>query len=474
MIFSTRTDLMAHQREAVAKLLPARVGALFMDMGTGKSRTAMELARVRSEKIDRVIWFCPVSLKETIRRQILLHTNCSPDQIYVFGDRTNERNVPLAFWYVVGLESISGSTRVVCAARTLITERSMVIVDESSYIKGHRALRTNRITQMAQTARYRLVLTGTPITQGIQDLFAQMRFLSSKILGYYSFYSFAANHLEYSNKYKGMIVRAHNAAWIAAKIRPYVYQVTKAECLDLPNKIYGNRTCPLTQQQDHYYALAKERFYQDVMEYDDGDKWKSSLPIFRLFSALQGVVCGFYRNGDSIIRLQHFRLRWLDEVIESIQPTEPVVIWAKYHYCIDQIHSRLTKNYGSKAVAQFHGGLSEASRNKELERWHSGARFLIATQAAGGHGLDLTHASYSIFYANGFKYSDRIQAEDRFHRIGQTRPVNYINIWAEAKIEDRIAGAIATKGNALRRFREEVDKIKANRKENLKRLLETV
>lgn len=224
MIFVTQTALLPHQREAVAKLLPSRVGALFMDMGTGKSRTAIELARLRAGKIDRVLWFCPVSLKETIRHQIALHTDCSAADIHVFSDKTNERNCPPAFWHIIGLESMGSSARVVCTARALMTDRGMVVVDESSYIKGHRAKRTNRITQLAMVARYRLILTGTPISQGVEDLFSQMLFLSPKILGYRSWYSFAVNHLEYSDRYKGRIVRAHNKEWIAAKIRPYVYQ----------------------------------------------------------------------------------------------------------------------------------------------------------------------------------------------------------------------------------------------------------
>lgn len=474
MTFATKTALMPHQVEAAAKLLPTRVGALFMDMGTGKSRTAIELARLRAEKIDRIIWFCPVSLKETIRRQILLHTDCRPEQVHVFDDGTDERTVPAALWYVIGLESMSSSTRVVCAARHLVGDRCMVIVDESSYIKGHRALRTNRVTALARPARYRLILTGTPLSQGVQDLFAQMFFLSPKILGYASWYSFSANHLEYSDRYKGLIVRAHNTAWLAAKIRPYVYQVTKDECLNLPDKLYVNRHCPLTQEQDYYYSLAKERFFADVMDYErEGRSW-SSIPIFRLFSALQGIVCGFYTDGDQTLVLSNVRIRLLCRVIEDIPSHEPVVIWAKYHHAITAIATRLERDHGQGAVAQFHGGLSETARNRELERWRSGARFLIATQAAGGHGLDLTRASHAVFYANGFKYSERIQAEDRFHRIGQTRPVTYIDLWAECKIEERISAAIASKGNALRRFREEVDKIKANRKEGLKLLLESL
>lgn len=75
--FATKTALLPHQVDAVQKVLPARVGALFMEMGTGKSRTAIELARMRQRKIDKVVWFCPVSLKETVRSEIVKHTDCA-------------------------------------------------------------------------------------------------------------------------------------------------------------------------------------------------------------------------------------------------------------------------------------------------------------------------------------------------------------------------------------------------------------
>jgi len=178
-----RTELMPHQATAVVKVLHSRIGALFMEMGTGKSRTAIELVARRLPRIDRVIWFCPVSLKETVRQEILKHTDCAPADIHVFSDRTNERNVPPALWHIVGIESMSLSDRVTLAVNKLITSRTFVILDESSYIKGHRAKRTMRITELSKRARYRLILTGTPLSQGVVDLFAQMRFLSPKILG---------------------------------------------------------------------------------------------------------------------------------------------------------------------------------------------------------------------------------------------------------------------------------------------------
>ncbi len=472
MTFATTTKLLEYQQAAVAKLLPARVGGLFMDMGTGKTRTAIELIRLRQGKIDCVVWFCPVSLKDTIRREILKHTNCRPEFIYVFSEATNEKTVPGdAFWYVVGVESMSASVRVILTANGLITERTFVVMDESSYIKGHNSRRTLRITNISERARYRLALTGTPISQGVVDLYAQMRFLSPKILGYRSFYSFARNHLEYSDKYPGLIVRAHNTEYLAAKMRPYVYQVTKDEAnLGLPDKLEEIYSCSLTGEQLEAYQQAKSELLDDV-EPDDWD----SLFIFRLFTALQGIVVGFWRRPrGELIELPHRRVALLLSVLEHIPEPEKVIIWSKYRYSVRQIKDALTEAHGAAMVAEFHGGLPESRRNQELARWRESARFLVATQGAGSHGLTLIEARHAIFYANGFKYAERLQAEDRCHRIGQTRRPVYIDLDSGSGIERRIFRALRRKGDALEDFRRQVERVKGSNKMRLRKLIQTL
>jgi len=120
--FATTTELLSHQSAAVAKMRPSRIGALFMEQGTGKSRTAIELAKIRAPKIDRVIWFAPVSLLGTIYGEIRKHTDCALGAIYLFDDRTNEKTVSRnASWYLVGIESMSSSVRRVLAVQALIT-----------------------------------------------------------------------------------------------------------------------------------------------------------------------------------------------------------------------------------------------------------------------------------------------------------------------------------------------------------------
>lgn len=465
----TKTALMPHQVLAVAKMLPSKVGALFMDLGTGKTRTTIEIAKIRHNKYDRLFWFCPVSLKETIYQEWRKHTDLPAQLIKAWDDKVSNENLPeRALVHIVGIESMSSSARVVLAYQALVTEKSFVIVDESSYIKGHNSMRTERITALSAIAKYRLILTGTPFTQGAVDLYAQMSFLSKKILGYSSFYSFAANHLEYEEKKDdmgrkvrtGRIVRVHNTEYLAAKIAPYVYQVSKDECLDLPDKLYETRYFSMTDEQWERYSQAKREILLEL-EYED---W-NSVAIFQLFTALQSIVCGFWTRtvpdtkAKEFITFAHKRVDLLVHTIASIADTEQIIIWSKYRYAIEEIKKSIEQHYGNNAYSEFHGGIAQSKRNNELEQWKSGGtRFLIATQSAGGHGLTLNNAAYSIFYADSYKYSEREQSESRNHRIGQARRPTYISLCCENSIDERIATALYRKENALAEFQRSVNR----------------
>lgn len=452
-----RTELLSHQVPAVERMIKTTIGGLFMDMGTGKTRTTFELVYRRLLKIDKVAYFCPVSLKETVRQEILKHTDCTDTDIYTFGPKTTDKSIPSALWYIIGIESMSASTRMVLAANKLITTKTFVILDESTYIKGHDSKRTTRITALCRNTRYRLILTGTPLSQGVVDLYAQMRFLSPKILGYNSFYSFAANHLEYSENFPGRIVRSHNTKYLAAKTKPYVYQITKEECLNLPKKLYETRYFHMTDEQAHEYHLAKEQFLEELDREDF-----NSTSIFRMFTALQEIVCGFwnYRIKDKmqLFEFRHDRIETLMETVRDVPEGAKVIIWAKFRYDIDHIAKALAMQYGEDSIALFHGGIKERDRAAQVELFRGPARFFISTPSCGGHGLTLNEAHYVIFYNNGFKYSERIQAEDRNHRIGQGHCVTYIDIYCSGSIDDRINKALSDKQDAATSFRQEVEK----------------
>lgn len=467
--FETTTELMPHQTDAVEKLLPSRIGALFAEMGTGKSRISIELAKIRHKKIDHVVWFTPVSLKDNVYGQILEHTKCDESDVFVFDDRVTEQTVPDAMWYVIGIESMSSSARVVLTAGQIITQNSFVILDESTFCKNHHAKRTERIIVLSEKCRYRMILTGTPLTQGVVDLYAQMKFLSPKILGYNSFYSFAANHLEYSEEYPGMIVRAHNTGYLAAKIKPYVYQITKDECLDLPRKLYETRYTWMTEDQRYFYELAKDEIL-DELDINDFD----STVIFRLFTALQSIVSGFWNYKGDLIEIKNNRPEKLRDILRGIPREEKVIIWAKFRYDIEKI-KEIVGEYVHETLAEYHGGLNEKQKVNELEKFRNEARFLVASPGSGGRGLTLNEASHVIFYNNSFKYSERDQSEDRCHRIGQENNVTYIDIECIGSIDERISESLARKSGVLTDFKNEIDKVKkSGKKSKVKELIKAL
>lgn len=451
---------MGQQKRAVEKFTVqidgidkfVRVAGLFMEMGTGKTLTAIELVRQRADRISKVVWVCPVSIKETIRKEISKHTSVT--DIYVFDDKTDDMNMPDVSWYIVGLESISQSDRATLAFNKLIRndKDACVIVDESSFIANHKSKRAERLSLIAKGCKYRFILTGTPLTNGIISLYSQMKFLSPKILDYQSFYSFANNHLVYSEKFKGMVVETLHEEYLASKIAPYVYQVTKEECLDLPEKVYDTHYFRMSYEQREAYDNAKMEFLEmiDPTEF-------SAIDIFKLFQALQQIVSG-YRNIDMnepIFFEDSYRVDALEDVLRTIPTGKKVIIWAKYHYDIKLIKKAL----GDKAV-YYTGLLNEKQKEKVLEEWRGSKEYLVITQSSGGFGLDFTEAHYIVYYNNSFSYSKRNQSEDRCHRIGQTEKTTYIDICCSDSIDERILGAIGEKKSVADAFRAELKKVK--------------
>jgi SNF2 family DNA or RNA helicase len=289
-----------------------------------------------------------------------------------------------------------------------------------------------------------------------------MRFLSPQILGYKSFYSFARNHLEFSSEHPGVIVRTLRTDVLAAKINPYVYQVRKEECLNLPCKLYDERRFGMSREQKEAYDQAK---WELLLGRED-DEIITRHMLFRLFTALQQIISGFWHHTDTRLKINehlefnHVRLDVLESALDGMPDDAKVIIWCKYLYSVHAVSEMLLRLHGADAVAELHGQIPERRRGVEVERFRREARFLVATQSTGGHGLTLTEAHHVVFYENGFKYSDRIQAEDRCHRIGQDWPVTYVDLICHSSIDERIADTLQRKGNLVRDFKRRLDAIK--------------
>jgi SNF2 family DNA or RNA helicase len=172
---------------------------------------------------------------------------------------------------------------------------------------------------------------------------------------------------------------------------------------------------------------------------------------------LQQIVSGYLNINRETPKYfkNNYRVDMLEDVIRQIPIKKKVIIWCKYHYDLKLIQEALKDE-----VSIFSGKLNEKQKEQAINDFKSDKRFFVATPSSGGYGLTLNEAHYVIFYNNSFKYSERLQAEDRCHRIGQKEKVTYIDIVCSDSIDERIMKALSAKKSVAEAFKEEVEKIK--------------
>ncbi len=446
-----KTELLPHQKEAVGKLSKIKVGALFMEQGTGKTITTLELSRIRMEagKIDRVIWLCPCSAKGNIKREIAKH--CPDGMLGVFT--------------ICGIETLSSSIRANSYLLGLAQEkRCFLVIDESLLVKNPKAYRTERITTLAEKCPYRIILNGTPISRNEADLYAQFYLLDWRILGYKSYWSFSANHLEYDDY--GKLRRVLNTDFLAKKIEPYTFQVTKKECMQLPEKCYYTQYFYLTEAQKHEYYTAGERLLYEV------DEFKSET-IYRLFAGLQAVISGkglkFNKKGDHFETFEMFqnpidnpRIKLLLDLLGDND--EKAIIFCHYESEINQVHGVLPD------AVRFDGKIPHKQRDQALQEFVRDQKYLVANRNCAGYSLNLQFCHKIIYLSNDWDLGTRLQSEDRVHRYGQKHDVDIIDICAADTIDEKILDCLRRKESILDSLKAEI-KNSADTKQRLSKLI---
>lgn len=447
-----KTRLYEYQSKAVDKLSKLKVGALYMEQGTGKTRTALEIIKNKMSKgkVEVVLWLCPCSVKNNLKEDIIKHT----------GELPTENNI-----IIRGIESLSSSDRLYLQLLELVKiYKVYLIVDESNLVKNKLAIRTERIIEISSFCKYKMILNGTPISKNEADLFAQWYILDWRILGYKSFYSFAANHLEYKTVKlpsgreitTDQIIRVLNVDYLTEKIAPYMYQIKKDEVLkELKPKQYHMRYFFLDDLQEEEYYETKELFLFNVVD------WRSET-IFKLFSALQHITSGkkVLSAPEKRMRTEKMytwennpRIQCLKRTLEDIGE-DKCIIFAKYQDEINDIALLLQSE--NKSYIEFTGKISQKKRQENREKFKNHVQFMLANKQCGAYGLNLQFCHNIIFYSNDFDLATRLQAEDRVHRIGQDKIVNIYDICCKYTIDVFIANCLQNKTNLLDSFKKQI------------------
>lgn len=461
--YERRGDLYEHQTATLEASWDKPAWGWFLDMGTGKTRVAIDnialLALHRG--VTRVIVLCPKTLVSNwVDREIPEHG--SPGVRWRIirwrpGKKCEEEiRAPAAAGrvdvLVMNVEALSGGLQTTALASVFLrgaAGRSMLIIDESTTVKSPSARRTKRALQLAGVADYRRILTGSPVTRSPLDLYSQMQVLDWKILGHKSFWTFRSRYavmrpVVFGGRTVQTVVGHQNLTELATKVAKFSTRILKSECLDLPPKTWERRSVEMTDEQKAIYKQIK----QTASAVLESGEHVTATEVITQILRLHQVACGHVRDEEGLVHsIPHRRVDALLQTIEEIPPEGKIIIWSNYVHCILEAAAALAKEHGPASVATLYGATADSARKEAVDRIQKdpATRFLVANPATGGWGLTLTAADTAVFYSNGWDLEQRAQAEDRIHRIGQTRPVTYVDLVVEGTVDERILQALRKK-----------------------------
>lgn len=473
-----KTEPFEHQREALKRLtLNARHYALGMDQGTGKTWCLLADAEAQFERgeIKGLLVIAPKGVHVNwVRREVPAHLSVPSragfwlsgagvrhkrelERTVFASDRTGELAI-----LAVNVDAVNTKDGYAICERFLKTYRSMVVIDESQRIKTPTAKRTKKIIALGELAVSKRIASGTLVANSPLDLFSQFDFLAPGLLGTTSFRAFTAEYAELLPPGNPLVEtirqrsRMRGTPQVVAKapdgsprfknldklnrlLQPYTYRVLKEDCLDLPDKIYTTHPFELSSNQRKLYDRVKED-----LRFERSDGEIDTFTALTLINKLRQITSGFIIIDGVAASLTESGPR-LDALRDAVVDLDgPFIVWASFVEEIKQIETMLT-DQGLSCVT-YYGGTSDADRETAIDDFQSGAaRAFIGNPAAAGTGLTLTAAKTVVYYSNSYSLEQRLQSEDRAHRIGVKHPVVYIDMVGRDTIDESIATALQTK-----------------------------
>jgi len=453
-----------HQREAFRSSAEKNVYALLMDMGTGKTKVCLDTIGHLFEKQEinfslivapkGVIanWLGEIEthLPERIEREVVLWKPALTKKFReILKDLSKPSPEKLKF-LLMNVEAFSSKKGVGVAEYFLKNFKVFMAVDESTTIKNRQAKRTKALCKLGLEARYRRILTGSPVTRSPLDLYSQMNFLDEDILGFNSFYAFQGRFAVIQRRTMGAhsfnhVVGFRRLDELTEILDQHSFRVRKEDCLDLPDKVYMRREVELTREQKKAYEQMK---HFALARLQSGELATTKNVLTQLMR-LQQICCGNLTDDAGVIHpLPSNRIEALLDICDELQGK--ALIWATWTMDIRSIADALRDRFSVQAVATLHGETPDSERQKVVESFQdrqSELRFIVGHPKTGGYGLTLTAATTVIYYSNSYDLELRIQSEDRAHRIGQTNKVTYIDLISPETVDDKIVKALRNKIN---------------------------
>jgi SNF2 family DNA or RNA helicase len=451
MDYKFKTKPYDHQVKALEMSWDRPYFAYFMEMGTGKSKVLIDNISMLYDngKINGVLivapkgvvknWYegeIPTHLVDHIDYKCVLWQSLINAKQQKKLDTLFETGEDLHI-LVMNVESLSTKKGVAFAEKFLSSHRAMVAIDESTTIKNPEAKRTKNIVTLGKLATYKRILTGSPVTKSPLDLYKQCEFLEDELLGFNSYYAFRTRYAvmrtaNFSGRSVQIVVGYRNLDELSEKLKAFSYRVLKDECLDLPKKTFMKREVLLTPEQTKAYLQMQKLAHAQM-----NGKLMSTATVLTQLMRLQQITCGHFTADDGTI--QEMPNNRIGELLDLLYEVEgKVVIWAQFQRDVNNILTALHNEYGEGCYVDYYGLTPQEQRQENIKKFQdpdSGVRFFVGTTQTGGYGITLTAASTMIYYSNGYDLEKRQQSEARIDRIGQEKPMTYIDIVCENTVD---------------------------------------
>lgn len=469
--FPFKTAPMTHQKRCLALMKDLASFAVFMDQGTGKTKTVLDdiAYNFTQDRIDAAIILAPNSVK----------TNWvdffEPDA--VDQHLPNVGNVLKGVWlsdgdakwrkawkeFEAALPAAAGHRRLVIVAvnyeallmgrvfdfleNFVKAFRTAIVADESTRIKKPKAKRTKLAKKLREECPVARIMTGTPVVKRPLDAYSQLEFLDPDILGHGSFYAFR-NHIAVLGGFEGkqvLFYKKEAVEELKFKMSSNSYRVTKEECLDLPPKIMQKRFIDMTKEQAKLYQDMREKCLAECAGHVVG-----APIVLTQMLRLQQITSGFWpiiKDGETIGYEPIMPPEKNPKLAETLGIIDEAgdrkfVIWSRFDAEIDAILALLAKQ--GLNVVPYHGRIksSERLKNKIAFQQDESINGLVGNQAAGGIGLDFYKGQTIVYLSNTPDTEQRVQSEDRTHRIGTTAPPTYYDLLVRGTVDMRIMSII--------------------------------
>ena len=451
-----------HQMSALEKSWNKETYGYFMEMGTGKTKVLIDNMAMLYDKgkINGALIIAPKGVVKTWHEQEL--PTHLPDHIENVTtlwqpNITKKQETKLnnlfdlgtdLHIFIMNVEALSTNKGVKFAEKFLRSHRTLMALDESTTIKNPSAKRTKNVLALAPMAKYRRILTGSPVTKNPLDLYTQCEFLDPFLLNFNSWYAFRNRYaimktIHVRGRSIQTVHKFQNLGELSDRLKGFSYRVLKEDCLDLPEKIYMKRHVALTKEQENLYEQMRKTAIANL-----NGKVTSTVTVLTQLMRLQQITCGHFVADDGTV--QTIKNNRLDELMDVLEETEnKAIIWAYWQRDVQDIRDAIEKKYGPRSVVDYYGLTPQDERQDNIRRFQNDneCRFLIGTPSTGGYGITLTEANTVIYYSNGYDLEKRLQSDDRAHRIGQKKNVTYIDLIAEDTVDEKIVRSLRKKIN---------------------------